>query len=146
MHKVAPAIADAITIPLFHIADALGDALAKDNVETVGLLGTRFTMGEGFYAESLSKKFGITTLIPDKEDMRIIDDVIFKELCLGIVRDEAREQYIAIMEKLEQRGAQGIALACTEIEMLVKPEHTEQRLYDATYLHAAFAAEWALAQ
>ena len=146
MHKVAPAIADAITIPLFHIADALGDALAKDNVETVGLLGTRFTMGEGFYAESLSKKFGITTLIPDKEDMRIIDDVIFKELCLGIVRDEAREQYIAIMEKLEQRGAQGIALACTEIEMLVKPEHTKQRLYDATYLHAAFAAEWALAQ
>ncbi|MGC6485144.1 MAG: aspartate/glutamate racemase family protein [Candidatus Puniceispirillales bacterium] len=145
MHKIAPALESAVGIKFFHIADCLGESLQDKGVATIGLLGTRFTMIEDFYAARLRETFGIETLIPDEEDIAAIDRIIFEELCVGDVRDESRQQYLAIMDKLVSRGAESIALACTEIEMLITPEHTAIPLDDTTFLHADAAARWAMA-
>lgn len=145
MHKVAPAIEASISIPFFHIADALGAALADDGISTIGLLGTRFTMIEDFYSARLQSRYGIKTLIPEETDIGLIDDIIFKELCLGVVKPESRRQYQAIMDRLAARGAESIALACTEIEMLITSDDCALPLNDTTYLHAAHAADWAMA-
>lgn len=144
MHKIAPQLEAAIDIPFLHIADALGDDLQRQGISCIGLLGTRFTMVEDFYAARLKQKFGIDTLIPSDEDIARIDAIIFQELCLGVVRDESRAVYLEIMDKLTDQGAASIALACTEIEMLIRPEDTAIPLNDTTYLHAAYAAGWAM--
>lgn len=144
MHKVAPQIEKAIGIRFFHIADCLGESLMQKGVKTVGLLGTRFTMIEDFYALRLAERYGIKTLTPDEDDIATIDRIIFEELCVGVVRDGAREQYLSIMEKLVGQGAETIALACTEIEMLITPQDTAIPLADTTWLHAATAADWAM--
>ncbi|HAG23292.1 MAG TPA: aspartate racemase, partial [Alphaproteobacteria bacterium] len=108
------------------------------------LLGTRFTMVEDFYATRLREGFGIDVILPDEGQIGRIDAVIFDELCRGIVEDSSRNSYLEIMDGLAARGAEGIILGCTEIEMLVKPEHHALPLYDTTLLHARHAVEWAL--
>jgi len=145
MHKVAPAIEAAIGIPLLHIADATGTAVASDGHATVGLLGTRFTMAEDFYRGRLTERFGLEVLVPDEPDRDTIDRVIFDELCLGRVLESSRERYRGILHALADRGAQGIILGCTEISLLVGAEDSLVPLYDTTALHAAAAVEWALA-
>ena len=145
MHKLFDGIAARVDVPLFHIADPLGQALAGDGLTQVGLLGTRFTMVEDFYATRLMERFGIGTIVPDEEQIAAIDRVIFSELCRGEVRNESRDVYLRIIEDLASRGAEGIILGCTEIEMLVKPDHHHLPLYDTTKLHAVHAVEWALA-
>lgn len=145
MHKVFAELETQLAIPIFHIADALGHRLAADGVKIIGLLGTRFTMVDDFYARRLAEKFGIKTIVPDADDIKVIDDIIFQELCLGDIRAASRDRYLQIIDKLVAQGAGGIALACTEIELLVKPEHTSHTLYDTTYLHAEAAVDWALA-
>ena len=144
MHKVFAELEAQLHIPIFHIADALGQQLVADGVGKVGLLGTRFTMTDDFFARRLAEKFDIETIVPNAEDVKRIDDIIFHELCLGDIRADSREIYLQIMDKLMAEGAGGIALACTEIELLVKPEHTSHPLYDTTYLHAKAAVDWAL--
>ena len=146
MHKLAPAIEAGLSIPFLHIADALGRDLASKGVTEVGLLGTRFTMVEDFYSTRLGEGFGIKTLIPEEDDIAVIDRIIFEELCLGVVRDESREKYLGIMGKLMARGAGSIALACTEIEMLITPDTTDIPCCDTTYLHALDAVDWAMGQ
>ena len=145
MHKLFDGIAARVDVPFFHIADPLGQALAGDGLTQVGLLGTRFTMVEDFYATRLMERFGIGTIVPDEEQIAAIDRVIFSELCRGEVRNESRDVYLRIMDDLASRGAEGIILGCTEIEMLVKPDHHHLPLYDTTKLHAVHAVEWALA-
>lgn len=144
MHKMYDGIASRIDIPFFHIADTLGLALAADGITRVGLLGTRFTMLEDFYAMRLRNGFGIEVILPDEAQMTDIDDIIFKELCRGIVTDGARKTYQSVMDDLAERGAGAIALACTEIEMLIKKDRHALPLYDTTQLHARQAVEWAL--
>ena len=144
MHKMYDGIASRIGIPFFHIADTLGLALAADGITRVGLLGTRFTMLEDFYATRLRDGFGIEVILPGEAQMTDIDDIIFKELCRGVVRDGARKTYQAVMDDLAGRGASAIALACTEIEMLIRQGHHALPLYDTTQLHARQAVEWAL--
>lgn len=145
MHKVAPIIEAEISIKFFHIADCLGAHLQQKGVRQIGLLGTRFTMVEDFYAQRLETHYGIKTLIPDEQEIALIDRIIFEELCVGIVRDESRKAYLDIMENLARRGAESIALACTEIEMLITPDRTDLPLDDTTFLHADAASRWALA-
>lgn len=145
MHKMFDGIAARVGIPFFHIADTLGTALAADGLTRVGLLGTRFTMREDFYARRLGDGFGIQLVLPDDSRMTEIDDIIFKELCHGAVEDSSRVAYQAIMDDLAGRGAEAIVLGCTEIEMLIKPEHHALPLYDTTRLHARHAVDWALA-
>ncbi len=144
MHKVAPSIEAAISIPLLHIADATADAIKAAGLSTVGLLGTRFTMTEEFYRGRLTGQHGIEVLVPDESEREVIDRVIFDELCIGKVLDESRERYRDIMRALAARGAQAIVLGCTEISMLVAPEDAPVSLFDTTQIHAERAVEAAL--
>ena len=144
MHKLFDGIAARVGIPFLHIADTLGVALAADGRTRVGLLGTRFTMVEDFYAKRLRDSFGIDVVLPNEAQMTDIDDIIFTDLCRGIVRDDARKVYQAVMDDLADSGAEGIVLGCTEIEMLIRQEHHALPLYDTTKLHAHSAVDWAL--
>jgi aspartate racemase len=134
MHKVAPAIEAAVTIPLLHIADAT----------TVGLLGTRFTMEQAFYREHLSERHGLQVLTPDDADRAIVHRVIYDELCAGRIVKSSRDAYRRIMSALVERGAQAIVLGCTEISLLVGAGDCSAALFDTTAIHARKAAAWSL--
>jgi len=144
MHKVAPQIEDSINIPLLHIADATADAIKKQGMHSIGLLGTRFTMEQEFYTGRLAEKHQLRVLVPGKEDRDIVHRVIYEELVLGIVKEESRAEYLRIMSDLHRQGAEGIIEGCTEIVMLVQQEHTTIPLFDTTALHAQKAVEMAL--
>ncbi|WP_415895994.1 aspartate/glutamate racemase family protein [Neptuniibacter sp. PT34_22] len=145
MHKVAPQIEAAIDIPLIHIADATAEELIKQNVKTVGLLGTAFTMGQGFYKDRLTDKFGLSVVVPNEADRAVIHEVIYKELCLGQINPNSKSEYLRIIKALAEQGAEAVILGCTEIGMLVKQSDTEIRLIDTTAIHAQAAVELALA-
>lgn len=139
MHKVAPEIEASISIPLLHIADTTGEELSRDGLKKVGLLGTAFTMEQEFYKGRLSDKYSIEVLTPNLSDRKIVHDIIYKELCLGIISDNSRAQYLRIINDLKSQGAEAIVLGCTEIPLLVQQAHTPIPLYDTTAIHAASA-------
>jgi aspartate racemase len=145
MHKVAPAIEQAVGIPLLHIADPTAAAIQAAGLSTVGLLGTRFTMEQAFYRERLEQRHGIRVLIPDEPQRQDVHRIIYEELCLGQVREESRETYRRIIASLVAQGAQAVILGCTEIGLLVGAGDAGVPLFDTTSLHARQAAEWALA-
>jgi aspartate racemase len=134
MHIIADQITDAITVPLIHIADPTSDALLADGFETVGLLGTRFTMEMDFYRDRLTAR-GLTALIPDV-DRTNLNGIIYDELCRGVVREESRRIYVAAIERLAARGAEAVILGCTEITMLIDDAISPLPVYDTTDLHA----------
>ena len=136
MHIVAPDIEKAIDIPLLHIADATADVLVKDNIKTVGLLGTAFTMEQSFYRHRLSESYGLKVLVPDEEDRQTVHQVIFQELCLGNILSDSKTAYLRIIHDLAARGAQAVILGCTEIGMLVSQSDTRVPLLDTTAIHA----------
>jgi aspartate racemase len=144
MHKVVPAIEAAIAIPILHIADATAEAAKAQGLQTVGLLGTQFTMEQAFYQERLVQQ-GLTVLVPEAAERAIVHRVISEELCLGQVIPESREQYLKIIEGLKGQGAQGIIAGCTEITMLVKQADLALPLLDTTAIHAAAAVNRAVA-
>lgn len=146
MHKVAPAIEQAITIPLLHIADATAEQLTLDGITRVGLLGTRFTMEQDFYSGRLEAQFGIQVVVPDQAERETIHQVIFDELCQGRVEAASRQRYLEIIDSLYAQGAQAVILGCTEIAMLVSQRDTAVPLYDTTALHAQKAVAWSLAK
>ncbi|MBU1333696.1 MAG: aspartate/glutamate racemase family protein [Alphaproteobacteria bacterium] len=134
MHIIADQITDAITVPFIHIADPTSDALLADGFETVGLLGTRFTMEMDFYRDRLTAR-GLTALIPDV-DRTNLNGIIYDELCRGVVREESRRIYVAAIERLAARGAEAVILGCTEITMLIDDAISPLPVYDTTDLHA----------
>ncbi len=144
MHRVAPAIESAVTIPLLHIADPTAAAIRRAGLTTVGLLGTRFTMEQDFYRGRLTDRHGLTIILPDAADREIVHRVIYEELCRGAIRAESRAQYRAILQRLVEAGAEGLILGCTEIALLVGPADAPVPLFDTTALHARAAAAWAL--
>lgn len=146
MHKVAPAIEAAVTIPLLHIADPTAAAIKQSGIRSVGLLGTRFTMEEDFYRGRLEAQHGLRVLIPDAADRAVVHRVIYEELCLGKTPEESRAAYRAIIGRLVAQGAEGIILGCTEIGLLVKPEDSPVPLFDTTALHAARVVTMALSE
>lgn len=146
MHKVANIVTEAVNIPLLHIADATADRIKAENIQTVGLLGTSFTMEEEFYNGRLSKKHGLTVIIPAAEDRRIVHNVIFEELCRGQIRAESRKAYLDIIESMRGQGAEAVIEGCTEIGMLVNQNHTTVPLFDTTALHVEQAVCLALAE
>ncbi|WP_404974161.1 aspartate/glutamate racemase family protein [Vibrio campbellii] len=141
MHKVADQIQQVVNVPLIHIADTTAEKLVSDGIKKVGLLGTRFTMEQDFYKQRLIDKFGVDVFVPGSDDQTIIHNVIYNELCKGEVRDDSRQHYLAIIEKLVEQGAEAVILGCTEIAMLVEPHHTDVKLYDTTEIHAKAAVE-----
>lgn len=144
MHKIAPKIEQAITVPLVHIADATAQTLASQGVRKAGLLGTRFTMVEEFYRQRLTTCHDLAVIIPAAADVEIIDRIIFTELCRGILKETSRAEYLRIIDDLVRRGAEAIVLGCTEIGMLVTGDHTSVPLYDTTLIHAETAIAMAL--
>jgi len=145
MHKVAPQIADAVNLPLLHIADATAEALQQDGIDTVGLLGTRFTMEQTFYRERLEQA-GIRVLIPEPEERDEIHRVIYQELCQGEILSASRAGYLEVIDRLDKRGAQAVILGCTEIGLLLNQANTPVALYDTTEIHAKAAVTRALTE
>jgi aspartate racemase len=146
MHKVAPAIETAVTIPLFHIADPTAQAIKRAGLYKVGLLGTRFTMEQTFYKERLRELHGLEVVVPESGDRDIVHRIIYEELCLGSIIEASRDEYRRIISGLVAQGAQAIILGCTEISLLVGPEDASVPLFDTTAIHAHSAALWALGQ
>jgi aspartate racemase len=144
VHKVADRIESAVQVPFIHIADATGEEIVGKGLARVGLLGTRYTMEEAFYKERLAQKFGLSVLIPPDEKRGMINDVIFNELCKGVVNPSSRNAFKDVIEELAARGAQGIVLGCTEIPMLMGNEDCGIPLLDTTKIHALRAVDHAL--
>jgi aspartate racemase len=145
MHKLADQIAAEVSLPILNIIDATASEIKKLDLATVGLLGTRFTMTQGFYTQRLAERHGIETIIPTSEEVADIHRVIMEELTVGRIDPGSKARYWAIMRNLEKRGAQGMILGCTEIPLLVKQEEGEIPLFDTTAIHADAAVSRALA-
>ena len=144
MHKLAPVIEAAVSVPLLHIADATGTEVRKAGHSTVGLLGTRFTMEQPFYRERLTRRFGLDVVVPPEKDRDVVHRVIYDELCRGVVAAQSRAEFRRILGELAEQGAQAIILGCTEISLLVTAQDSPVPLFDTTGIHARASAEFAL--
>jgi aspartate racemase len=144
MHKLAPQITAAIDIPFVHIADTTAQAVKSAGLTRVGLLATAYTMEQDFYVGRL-REHGLEVTVPDAADRRIVHDVIYEELCLGIVADASRDEYRRIMRALADDGAEGILLGCTEIDLLVGAQDSPVPVFDTTRLHVERAVELSVA-
>jgi aspartate racemase len=144
MHKLADRITDAIGIPLVHIADTTAEAVRAAGMSTVGLLATAYTMEQDFYVGRLRDRHHLRVLVPGEADRRLVHEVIYQELCVGVVEERSRQAYRRIMRDLAGRGAEGILFGCTEIDLLVGPDDAPVPVFDTTRLHARKAVELAL--
>lgn len=143
MHKVAPQIEAAIQIPLLHIADATAEILVNEGIESVGLLGTAFTMEQEFYKGRLTDQYGLQVFVPNEDDRKMVHTVIYQELCMGKIEADSKAAYLRIIEDFATQGAEAVILGCTEIGMLVNQADTNVRLFDTTTIHAEKAVEYA---
>jgi amino-acid racemase len=144
MHKVADAITEVIDVPFVHIADATADAVRGHGIAKVGLLATAYTMEQDFYTRRLRDLHGLDVFVPGERDRRIVHDVIYDELCLGVVSERSRDEYRRVMRHLTDEGAQAILFGCTEIDLLVGPDDSPVPVFDTTRLHASRAVELAI--
>lgn len=143
LHKVAPQVQSRIRVPLVHIAEAAAEELLSKGITRVGLLGTKYTMTQEFYREKLTER-GIDVLIPEGEEIDLVNRVIFDELCLGVVKEDSKSAYLKVIANLQARGAQGILLGCTELGLIVSQKDVSLPLFDTTVIHAKKAIELAL--
>jgi len=144
MHKMAPEVEKSIGIPLLHIVDAVAEEILRKGLKKIALLGTRFTMEQDFYKGRLTEKHGIEVIIPDLAGVEIVHRIIYNELVHGVIKEESRLEYLAVIERLITRGAQGIILGCTEIPLLVKQEDCPVPVFDTTTIHAVAAVVHAI--
>lgn len=144
MHKVAPQMRQALHIPILHIADATADALLAQGIRKVALLGTKYTMTQDFYKARLVA-YGMEVIIPNEQEIEIVNRVIYEELCLGVISEASRRKYSEIIKRLKKdEGAEAVILGCTEIGLLIKPEDSALPVFDTTRIHAEAAAAMAL--
>lgn len=146
MHKMADEVEKSISIPLLHIVDAVAEKILEKGLNKVALLGTRFTMEQEFYRGRLEEKHRIQVLTPDRAGVEAVHQIIYNELVHGIIREESRQTYREVIDRLILRGAQGVILGCTEIPLLVKQADCNIPLFDTTTIHAVRAVEMALGQ
>ncbi|MFK5857171.1 MAG: aspartate/glutamate racemase family protein [Bacteroidota bacterium] len=144
MHLCSDAIINNISIPFLHIAEATGLIIKSKNLKKVALLGTKFTMEKDFYKEYILNNFDVEVIIPPDEERESVHNIIYQELVHGKIKDESREVYKRIIKNLEQRGAEGVILGCTEIPLLISESDVEIPVFDTTTIHAEKAVEWAL--
>ena len=144
MHKIAEGILKETKLKLLHIGDVTGQAILDKGLKTVGLLGSRFTMEEEFYRKRLENRFGLRVLTPSSEEIEAVHRIIVDELCKEKIYERSRAVFIGIIDKLIERGAEGIILGCTEIPLLIKQEHVTCPVFDTTALHAEAAVALAL--
>ena len=145
MHKAFDQVQSYVSVPLLHIAQVTADALKRDGITKVGLLGTKYTMEQDFYKAKLVEN-GIEVVIPGKADIEDVNRVIFQELCVGEVKAASREKFLAVIREMAENGAQAVILGWTEIGLLVRQEDTDVKLYDTTVIHAETAAMMSLAE
>ena len=143
MHKVAPEIKKHISIPLLHIAEVTANKLKAHKIETVGLLGTKYTMTQEFYKDVLVDA-GIKVLTPDGTAIETINSIIFNELCLGTIRESSKRVFLRAIDWLKSRGAQGVILGCTEIGLLIQSGDVDIPVFDTALIHAKEAAKAAM--
>ena len=143
MHHIAAKVQGAITIPLIHIAEVTAIEIAKQQLTKVALLGTKYTMLFDFYKNKLTEK-NIQTIIPGADNIEYINDAIYSEMGKGIFLPERKERFIQIISDLQQQGAQGVVLGCTEIPILIKQEDVAVPIFDTTLIHAKAAVDFAL--
>lgn len=143
MHKVATYIEESTNIPFIHIADATAMEIMSQKITKIGLLGTAFTMEQDFYKSRLEEK-GLKVITPNKASRKIVHDIIYNELCLGIISEASQKKYIHIVEELISSGAEGIILGCTEICMLIGDLKFSVPLFDTTSIHAQAAVDFVL--
>ena len=143
MHKVADVIQAAVAIPLLHVVDATAAAIHAQGLDKVGLLGTRFTMSDGFYTQRM-RELGIATVLPNEAQQAEIHRVIFEELCCNRFTDTAKRYYQQVVEDLQAQGAQGVILGCTEIGLLLQAQDCALPVWDSAVIHAMAAVEWIL--
>ncbi|NMP17376.1 aspartate/glutamate racemase family protein [Thalassotalea sp. Y01] len=136
MHKVFDQVQENIDIPMLHIADATGEQLQAMGITKVGLLGTAFTMEQDFYKSRLTNKFAIDVVIPNKNQRDLVHNVIYQELCQGIINHDSKQQHLRIIEDLAKHGAQAVILGCTEIGLLIQQDDCNIPLIDTTDVHA----------
>jgi aspartate racemase len=146
MHKVAELVAERTGLPVLHIGDAVGNAITERGLSKVGLLGTRFVMEENFYRDRLAKCFGIEVLVPPEEEQKVVDRIIYKELCQGKIIETSLRACLQIIEAIIERGAEGIILGCTELPLLISHADVAVPVFDTTRLHAEAAVKMALAE
>lgn len=145
MHRVADDVQAAIDVPLLHIGDAVADAAHERGWSRLGVLGTRWVMEEDFYVGRLAR-CGLTVDVPGPADRAEVDRVIFDELTRGLVLEESRATYAAILERLRDAGAEAVVLGCTEIELLVRPGHAPLPVIASMRTHAEAAVAAALGE
>jgi len=146
MHKVADAVKERVGLPLLDIVDVIGNSIIGHGLGKVGLLGTRFVMEEPFYRLKLEKQFDIEVLVPNKSDRAAVNRIIYDELCRGKIKASSRYSLIEIIQKLVERGAEGIILGCTELPLLIRPGDVDVPLLNTTRLHAEAAVNLVLAE
>lgn len=143
LHKVADEVSKFVNIPLLHIADATADEIKKAGLKKVGLIGTCFTMEDETFINRLSQH-GVETIVPQKEDRKLIHQIIFDELTKGKFTDESRNKYKNVIDKLTEEGAEGVILGCTEIPLLIQQEHVSVPIFNTTKIHSMTAANMAM--
>ncbi|MCY9656590.1 aspartate/glutamate racemase family protein [Paenibacillus chondroitinus] len=144
MHKMAKEVEESVSIPLLHIADATAREIVKCGIKKVALLGTAFTMEQAFYKGRLTEKFGLQVIVPDEADRKIVHDIIYEELCLGIMNENSKQSYLAIISRLVQDGAEAVILGCTEITLLISQSDCKVPIFDTTKIHAEYAVDFAI--
>ncbi len=143
MHKVAPQIQQAISIPIIHIADATVTNLQAKQIKKVALLGTTYTMTQDFYKQRVIDQ-GIDVLIPDEAAISELNRIIFDELCHGVIKETSKATFLRAIRDLQKRGAEGVILGCTEIGLLIEQPDVDLPVFDTTLIHAKAAVELAL--
>ena len=143
MHKVVNQIKEKISVPILHIAEMTAEKILEKGLKNIALLGTKYTMEQDFYKSKLIEK-EINVIIPDKNDIEIINKVIYDELCLGTINSNSKKKFLEIVDKLRSKGAEGIILGCTEIGLLIKNEDTDVPLFDTAIIHAEEAAIYSI--
>ncbi|AOZ94409.1 aspartate/glutamate racemase family protein [Paenibacillus crassostreae] len=143
MHRLANEIKSQVHIPFLHIAHAAVEEIQLKGIKKVGLLGTRYTMEQEFYRGEIEKN-GIEVVVPDKHGREVVHKVIYEELCKGQIIPNSRDLYMRIMNQMVVDGAEGIILGCTEITLLIKPEHATVPIFDTTFLHANKAVDFSI--
>mgnify|MGYP000028153461 CR=1 FL=1 len=143
MHNIADKLIPHLHVPLIHIADAVAEKIKEQSIDTVALLGTKYTMQMDFYKDRLLAH-GIKTIIPDDTGIEMVNNSIYDEFSKGIFREETKQQYIKLIKELNQQGAGGVILGCTEIPILIKQSDSPIPVFDSAMIHSAAAVDFAL--
>lgn len=144
IHKVFSSVEAAVNIPVIHIVDPTAEAILKEKMNKVGLLGTKVTLEEPFYKGRLYEQYGIETLIPEEKDRNSLHNIIFEELTVGKIQHTSRAKVLAMIDQLKERGAKGVILGCTELTLLLTQKDSPILLFDTTDLHARAAVNLSL--